>query len=289
MDLQKFHDKVSELNLDVKRIVVYKEGEIFARNINGEKQPYNCYSVSKNFTATAIGMLIDDGKLSLDDKIVDIFKNELPAKYDEKLNKVTVENLLMQRMGVGVGYLYESDRYTYGTDDWLTFVLSQPLDNEPNGKFEYSNSTFYLLSIIVEKISGEKTFDFLDKRLFKPLGFENYSWEDCPKGHTFGASSITITTDDMLKLGILYLNKGVYNGKRILSEEWVDKATHFKKGMEADHYCYSFWRWNDEWYSGNGSFNQQLYIVPGKNTVVAIHSHDPSFYNLFPIVEQTIL
>ena len=177
-------------------------------------------------------------------------------------------------MGLSQGSLFEGDRYTHGTDDFLRFALSASLPFTPGEKFVYSNSTFYLLSRIVEQVSGMPVDMFLQKHLFSKMDIHAFAWERCPQGHPMGATGLYLRTEDMLKLGVLYLHKGLFLGERILSEKWVKMATERAPEHGDLPTAYSFW-FNELGYHGGGAHGQALIIWPQKKMVFAAHSFEP--------------
>ncbi len=193
-------------------------------------QPANAcndsYSVAKLFTVTALGMLWDEKKLSFDERICDIFAGELPAAYDPRWEKVTVEQVVKHRFGTGEGYLDidVEDIREYGTDDFLQVVFRHPLAYEPGTHDQYSDAAYYLLSRVVSKKSGMRLDDLLMQRLFAPLQFQEVAWSKCPLGYPMGATGLYIRAQDMVKLGWVYLNGGCYEERRILSETFVRLA-----------------------------------------------------------------
>jgi CubicO group peptidase (beta-lactamase class C family) len=268
-------ERILATGAPVFRIVAWEDGQ-FAQE---ELQPnYPCllnYSISKNFTATAIGLAEDRGLLRVSDPILKYFP-EYADRGDERMQRVTVEHLLNQRMGIDQGYLFETDKYDYPTDDWLGLIFSRPLEHEPGEKFVYSNTTIYLLGHIVRRATGLGLDEFLRLHLFRPLGVQEFMWERCPKGEIFGATGLYMRTLDMAKLGVLYAQDGVWEGRRILSEDWVRRATTFPEGRE---YNYTFWKW-DRGYQGNGAHCQILAVVPERRIVFAAHAYMDNFdYN----------
>lgn len=238
----------------------------------------NNYSVTKSYIATGIGLLQDMGKLSVEDPILKFFKKEeLPADMDPKMEQVKVRHLLNQTPGIGEGFLFEGDRYTHGTDNWLTYTLSRPLVHEPGTQFTYSNSHFYLLSCIIHRVSGLTADDFLRRYLFAPLGIEDFAFAACPMGETQGGTGLYLSTDDNAKVGALYLNKGVFNGKRVLSEEWVAQATQNQVRLSGQPaYGYGFWM-NDAGFEGSGAYCQMILVSPEKQVVLAAHAFTESY------------
>jgi CubicO group peptidase (beta-lactamase class C family) len=283
---EKIRDDILKTGANVFRIALYNAGEWREETLRPVYSCLNCFSLSKNFTATAVGIAQDMGLLSVEDPILSFFSDDLLESYDKKLERVTIRHLLTQTMGCSAGYMFEHDRYAHGTDDWAGYILSQPLEHEPGEEFVYSNSTFYLLSCIIHRVSGMTADKFLREHLFRPMGIESFAWEACPKGEAFGASSLYLTTKDIAKLGVVYLNKGVYQGKRLVSEKWAMDAVklHVMSGG-ADGYGYSFWI-GDGCYYGSGAFNQIILVLPERNIVFAAHAYIESDFDFTSIVKN---
>ncbi|MBN2853303.1 MAG: serine hydrolase [Clostridia bacterium] len=283
--IEKLAEVFKREGANVIRYAWYQNGIIKGHEMVSSYPCSNCYSISKNFTATAIGIAYDMNLLDVEDDIVKYFENEIPLKHDQNLYKVKIKHLLSQTMGIAAGNLFESDRYTHGTDDFISVALSSDIPYEPGKKMVYSNSTYYLLSCIIEKVSGMTMNLFLQKYLFSKTGINSYSWECCPKGHTMGATGLYLSTTDMLKLGILYMNKGIFEGNKILSEKWVDMATVKRAGDVDNPTAFSFW-FNDEGgYRGSGAYGQLLLVYPSRKMVFAAHSFD-SNHNIYQITSK---
>ena len=250
------------------RIALYKDGVWQEEMLIPVCPCVNCYSVSKSFTATAIGIAEDMGLLSVEDNILQYFRDELPEKRSELLEQVKIKHLLTQTMGNKEGFLFEHDKYTHNSEDWVNLIFSTPLSYVPGEVFVYSNTTYYLLSCIVHKASGLALDMFLRKYLFSAMDIHEFAWETCPRGEIMGATGLYLSTKDMAKLGVLYMNNGIYNGRRILSEQWVKDATTM---LGDQRYGYSFWG-NDIGFSCLGAHNQAVLVVPGENLVFAAHS-----------------
>ncbi len=227
----------------------------------------NTYSVAKLFTATAIGMLYDRGMLRLDEKICDLFADELPTEgMDERWRENTVEMALTHQLGLPGGFLdIDTHRSSEFTHDFLHYLLTYPLAYTPGTQSRYSDGAFYLLSRVVSKKTGKKLDDFLWEEVLWDIGFQEMAWSHCPKGYPMGATGLYIHSDDMAKLGLIYLCGGVYRGKRVLSEEWVRMA--LEKGFAIE--------WDDThsiYYKG-GMCGQKLIVAPAQNRVLALQSY----------------
>ncbi len=224
---------------------------------------HNSYSVSKAFCVTAIGMLEDRGILNTDDLVYPILEKKFPAGFDEKWKKVTIAHVLTHTIGFEHGFLDIDCEYVpdYPTTDFLSMVLQMPLRYEPGEKFVYSDAAFYLASRIFSEKTGEMLDDFLRRELFVPMQFREYAWSKCPSGYTIGATGLYITTTDMAKLGQMYLQKGIYGGKRFLSEQFVEKTLGKFELTKAPY----------GGFAKGGMLGQYLYLNPGEQRVIAFH------------------
>ncbi len=221
------------------------------------------YSVAKLFTVTAIGLCVDRGLLSPEDKFLDVMGMTLPQGCDEKWKSVTLHMLLKHRFGTDKSGLLDIDAENaslYPTKDYLSLLLSTPLPLEPGVDYRYTDAAFYLLSLAVEKVTGQTLFDFLRPHLMDTMGFGEYAWSACPKGHTMGATGLFIRCEDMVKLGVLYLNGGTWKGTRIFSESWC--RTVFEREYELAVI-------GQGWHGKGGMCEQMLAINPEKGLAIA--------------------
>ncbi|HIZ20586.1 MAG TPA: beta-lactamase family protein [Firmicutes bacterium] len=246
-----------------------------------------CFSVTKSFTATGIGLAEAEGLLSLDDPLPRFFAAEWPAGADPRLERVTVRHLLTHTMGLGEGILFDHQRYALEETDWLKYALSAPLPYEPGTHFTYSNSTIYLLARILRKAAGVRADEYLEEKLMRPLGMGEHAWEHDPDGETFGAAGLFLSTRDMAKLGLLYLNGGVYGGRRVLPEGWVRRASRCQTGGLGS-YGYGFWIFDGLGFAATGAFGQIILVLPEQNAVLAAHAFHPQDVD-YPAVMRRIL
>ena len=165
-------------------------------------------------------MLIDEGKLSLNDKIVDIFADRL-----NKLNKFTHRNITVRHLLTMTSGIVFNVAGSVTENNWVKCFFESFLVSEPGKHFNYNSMNTYMLSAIVKTVSGHGLCEYLRPRLFEPLGIRNFYWEKCPMGIEKGGWGMYILPEDMLKIGQLLLNGGVWNGKRLISQEWIDAAT----------------------------------------------------------------
>lgn len=215
----------------------------------------NIYSVTKVFLNTAIGMLWDERKLGLDDRLMPYLQPYLDAPYASAWDEVTIRHALSHRMGVdeAVIDIDRDDIRTYGTEDHLYYIL-QHTPKFPAGSYrKYTDSAHYLLSLVVECITGAPADDWIRQKLLQPLHFQHTAWTRCPKNHTIGATGAYMRGEDMVRLGWLYVNQGKLDGTSLVSKAWVDmmeqesfdlypvKGTSFrcKGGMNGQMLLYS--------------------------------------------------
>ncbi|MBE6550492.1 MAG: serine hydrolase [Ruminococcaceae bacterium] len=266
---EKIKEHIKEKAYPVFSFAISREGEdIEAAAVNGPLCCHDSYSVAKLFTVTALGFLYDEGKIKTDDKVTELLGGEISERVreamDQRWNEVTVHMALTHRLGLPGGFLDLdcNDANDFG-EDHLAYMLTYPMTGDHGVKSTYTDGAFYLLGRIVEKICGERMDSFLWKRLFSPLGFREVSWSSCPMGHTIGGTGLYLRTGDMVKLGEVYRCGGVYNGKRILSEEWV--KTVFENDYEMHSRPFGT-------YGKGGMRGQLLLICPDKKMSLAIHS-----------------
>lgn len=186
----------------------------------------NSYSIGKAFVMSAVGLLFDKGLLHPEDRVVALMKDLLPAQMDPGWNLVSVEQVLTHRVGFGADFLDTDteDVTTYPTRDYLSIVLSHPLDYVPGSHYQYSDAASHLLSRLVEHVGGKPTDQLLADQLLTPMGFREVAWSRCPNGHIIGATGLYTRASDMLKLGWLYLNQGRWKDKQLLSAKWCRRA-----------------------------------------------------------------
>ena len=244
-------------------IAEYGEDGIQAEALCTTNPCQNIYSIAKAFVVTAVGLLMDRGLLSIREILTDLLADELPTTYHPVWKQTDVEMLLLHKVGLAKNFLdIDSQDATAFGCDYLSYVLNAPIREDfDRTQSTYTDAAYYLLSRIVEKRAGMPLDNFLWKYLFAPMRFREAAWSHCPMGHTMGATGLYLRIEDLIKLGALYLNHGVYEGERILSEEWVD--TVFSKGYELKQQP------DGKAYSKGGMRGQRLMILPHSHRAVA--------------------
>lgn len=235
----------------------------------------NCYSVAKAFTVTALGILFDRGLLTPNSLLTNILSKYIPDDIDPLWHKVTLHHLILHKVGFGCGMLDidSEDASQYATTDYLQMVLKTILKYEPGTTHQYTDAAYYLLSRVIYEVSNIELSDLLRPILMETMKFKEYAWSTCPKGFSIGATGLYIRTEDMVKLGILYLNNGMWKDTRIISKEWVDIV--LSNG-------YEFKSLGDGWYGKGGMRGQMLMFNIYKGQAIAYHSFEDGVpYQLF--------
>jgi CubicO group peptidase (beta-lactamase class C family) len=233
------------------------------------------YSVTKSFTGTAVGMLINAGKLSLSDLWLSYFP-EYRKYATAGFEKVTIRNLLTMTLGQDAEPIIRND------EDWIKSIVEKPLVYRPGAKFFYNSMCSHLLSCLVQRVTGQKLSLYLKKNLFWPLGICDSYWEEDRQGHTLGGFGLHLKTTDLAKFGTCVLNEGVYAGRQIIPAEWIQEATAKQVENASEYpvsrsenrqgYGYQFWRCTHDAFRCSGLHGQLCLIQPKNKLVIAMSS-----------------
>lgn len=227
------------------------------------------HSTTKSFLSAAYGLAIAEGRLSLSDRVVSFFPERRKAGLGGRLERLTVEDLLTQTSGHNRGVSGSAWRSI--RTSWIDEFLKIPLDHEPGAHFAYSSATSFMLSAIITEVTGESVHRYLTPRLFEPLGMVDLVWETGPENINPGGNGISCRTSDLLKLGILHLQNGMWRGAPVLERSWVAEATTPKRG---NPYGYHWWTAPYGYYA-YGLFGQFAFVSPDHDAVLAITSAVP--------------
>jgi CubicO group peptidase (beta-lactamase class C family) len=237
--------------------------------------PHLLFSLSKSFTATAIGLAIAEGHFSLDDPVLGFFPEDAPAQPSDLLKVMRVRHLLC--MATGHAGDTWPDMVNRQDGNWQRAFLAAPVVHAPGTHFVYNTGATYMLSAIVQKATGLKLIDYLRPRLFDVLGIETATWEESPHGVSAGGIGLSLTTEAVARFGQLYLQQGLWQGKQVLPAAWVAEATSSQvaksAGMQIDWnqgYGYQFWRCRHGAYRGDGVFGQYCIVMPEQDAVLVI-------------------
>lgn len=251
-------------------VLVSQGGELIASHLWEDIVRRNIYSAAKSFTSAAVGIAIKEGLLSLDERLVDAFSCDLPDEVSENLCKAHVRDLLTMSLGQEKGYLMGVDRPKMREKDWVRFALRQPFVSAPGEKFVYNNVGPYLAGVLVQRRAGCDMLHYLMPRLFEPLGIRLPTWETDFVGNTFGAGGLMLTIEELHRFGLLYLQNGVWDGRRILTEDWVRQSTSVQMDNGRHGYGYLFWGGPHGSFRADGKYGQMSILMRDKDAVVTI-------------------
>jgi len=278
-----FLDAVQHSKHELHSFMVVRHGHVVA---DGWWTPYGpqyihtLYSLSKSFTSTAVGFAVAEGKLRVDDRVVSFFPKDRPDNVSDHLTALRIKDLLTMSVGNG----QEPTRSMVEQQNWAKTFLAWPIPNPPGTQFMYNSAATYMLSAIVQQVTGQKDLDYLQPRLFEPLSIHGETWETCPRGINVGGWGLSVQTEALAKVGQLYLQRGAWQGQQLLPAKWVEEATTFKiqqplpatpsrpndQNDWVQGYCYQFWRCTHKAFRGDGAFGQFMIVLPDKDAVVAI-------------------
>jgi len=278
---------VKQSGQELHSLMVLRHGKVIAEHWFDEHTPHTphvMFSVSKTFAATAIGFAVSENRLKVSDKVISFFPDQLPDKISTNLQKLEIKHLLTMSVGHDVEVVREM--INKEGSDWIRAFLSAPLDESPGTEFAYNSYATFMLSAIIQKITGERLTDYLYPRLFRPLGIIGVKWESNSQGIDVGGWGLYIKTEDMAKMGQFFLQKGKWNGKQLLPESWFNEATTSQvaslpagvkrkdlkiKPADSDWlqgYGYQMWRCRHNAYRADGANGQYIIIIPEKDAVI---------------------
>ena len=271
--LLRFIDALDRID-QVHSVMILRHGKVI---IEGWWSPYDAatphemYSLSKSFTSTAVGLAIGEGRFSVDDPVLKWFPEDAPPQPSANLRAMRVRDLLTMSTG------HQDEPPTAPGVVSAKSFLAQPVPHKPGTHFKYNTASTFMQSALVQKASGQTVLDYLEPRLFAPLGIEKPTWDTNLEGINLGGYGLRLRTEDIAKLGQLYLQKGRWQGRQLLPTTWVEMATSRQmsngSNPESDWdqgYGYQFWRCRHNAYRGDGAFGQYCLVLPDQDVVVAI-------------------
>ncbi|MBX3241292.1 MAG: serine hydrolase [Chitinophagaceae bacterium] len=299
--ISSFIDAANKSSNEFHSFILAKNGHIIAESWWKPYAPelkHTMYSVSKSFTSTAIGLAVAEGRIKVSDKVVSFFPSELPGDRSALLESLTIKDLIT----MSAGQSPDPTRSMLQQTNWVNYFLGLPMVDTPGTRFLYNSAATFMLSAIIQKVTGEKLADYLKNRLFDPLEIYHIDWELNPEEINSGGWGLRLKTSDMAKFGQLYLQKGLWNGKQVLPADWVEEATSFKIKNAPDTavyakatsdwaqgYCYQFWRSRNNAYRADGAFGQYIIVMPEQNAVMAITSETSNMQDIMNLVWEHLL
>ncbi|MEU8381430.1 serine hydrolase domain-containing protein [Streptosporangium sp. NPDC048865] len=273
-------DRLEARSAECHSVMVVRRGHVVAEGWwapYSAGRPHLLYSLTKSFTSVAVGLAIADGLLSLDDRVVDVLPDHVPADVSERGRRLTVHHLLSMTTGHRADSLAEAWRLEPG--DLVRGFLRVPFPDAEGTRHAYDNPTTFVLARMVERVTGLGLPELLDERLFAPMGVEHAEWDRVASGAAFGFHGLHLTTEAVAAFGELLLRGGLWGDRRLVPREWVELATRRHIGtlppgdgpQNADYrgYGYQFWV-SRHGYHGDGSFGQLCVVVPSHDLVVAL-------------------
>lgn len=285
--LPAYFEAVEKAGHDLHSLMIVQHGRVVAERWRGEGAENKLHilnSVSKTFTATAIGFAVAEGKLNVTDRVISFFPDRLPETVGPRLKAMEIRHLLTMSTGHDVDPTNRI-RKVEGAD-WVEEFLAAPLEHDPGTQHVYNSLATYMLSAILQRVTGEKVIDYLAPRLFQPLGIEDVTWEESPQGVNCGGWGLYVKTEDMAKLGQLFLQKGRWNGQQLLPASWIEEASASKiasypAGVKKENltmkpedsdwlqgYGYQMWRCRHQAFRADGANGQFIIILPEKDAVI---------------------
>jgi CubicO group peptidase (beta-lactamase class C family) len=291
-----FVDAADRTIRDLHSFILLRHGAVVAEGYwepFGPSYPHLMFSLSKSFTSTAIGLLVAEGRLTVDERVLDLFADQAPAEPSDNLQAMRVRHLLTMTTG---HHTDPTMGLRQSSGKWRRVFLAEPIEHEPGTHFVYNSVATYMLSAIVQQITGQRLLDYLRPRLFEPLSIANPTWESSPEGIDVGGWGLSITTSDIARFGLLYLQRGAWGGKQLLPAAWVDEATarQVPNGPSesvdwVQGYGYQFWRCQYGAYRGDGAFGQFCIVMPEQAAVLAITAGVSNMQSVLDLVWQHLL
>lgn len=253
-------------------------------------KPHVLWSLSKSFTSTAVGLAVQEGKLSIDDRVVSFFPEVLPAEPAENLRNMKVKDLLTMSTG------HADEPNVRQTQDWIKSFLAHPVPHAPGSFFRYNTPATFMQSAIVQKVTGQTVVEYLQTRLFDPLGIDPPRWDKNPQGISLGGYGLFLRTEEIAKFGQLYLQKGLWQGKQLIPADWVDLATskQVSNGNNPSSdwnqgYGFQFWRCRHNAFRGDGKDGQFCIVMPDQDAVVVMTANTANMQAQLSLVWDHLL
>lgn len=237
------------------------------------ERPHLLYSLSKSFTSTAIGLAVHEGRLTVEDQLISFFPEKLPEFVSDRLAAMRIKDLLT----MNTGHATEPSRQG---DDWVKNFLTEPVEHEPGTFFLYNTAATNTLTAVLKKVTGQDLLEYLEPRLFMPLGIYGVTCSRGPDGIQMGGSGMSARIEDLAKFGQLYLQNGQWEGREIVPAAWVEEATSRQVSNGDPNqpndwtqgYGYQFWRTRNGFYRGDGAFGQYCLVMPALDAVLVVNS-----------------
>ena len=293
--LQSMLTRVETDSLNLHALLVIRHGKIVLEKYypgHVQSERHELYSVTKSFVATLFGIALDQGKFTgMEQRVVEFFPEKTFLHPDKRKDALTLEHLLSMTTGLD----WKEGDPTYGamyrSSDWVGYVLGLPMRAAPGEEFNYCSGCSHVLLKVVERASGVEAVEYARKNLFEPLGIRDFGWERTPQGDAIGGWGLTLNARDMAKLGYLYLHQGEWDGRQVVSADWVHAATTRRADPEGRlGYGFQWWLYDTHSaYAALGRGGQTIFVIPDLDVIVVttadIANHDP----IFALIDEYII
>ncbi|MFN6129930.1 MAG: serine hydrolase domain-containing protein [Planctomycetota bacterium] len=253
-------------------------------------KPHVLWSLSKSFTSTAIGLAVAEGLIDIDDLVVKHFPESMPENPSAELKAMRIRDLLTMSTG------HQNEPKVRDKTDWIREFLAHPVVQQPGTRFVYNTPATFMQSAILQKVTGKTTLEYLQPRLFGPLGIESPQWDTNPQGITLGGYGLFLRTEDIAKFGQLYLQRGRWNGQQLVPESWIDAATskQISNGANPESdwnqgYGFQFWRCRHNAYRGDGKDGQFCVVMPDEEIVIVMTAKNSKLQDQLNVVWDELL
>lgn len=285
MDFDRFVKDIVDNKWNVFGAEVYLDGGL-KYSYGDTSGLHEIYSAAKSVLSAAVGIFYDEGLIDLDRPVIDYLPEEkcraLPKKQHDCFAAVSIRRLLTMSVK---GFPFRPD----GSDNWLDLALSCEIENPEKAEFDYSNIPPFLIGVALTVILGSDLGEFIEKRIFAPMDITSFEYGRAPEGYFYGASHMRLSVHDLSKFGLLFYNRGIYNGRRIISEKYADLATSTQQMNREGGYGFYIWRYRGG-FSINGKWKQKCYVLPKQGIVVTYLSHiEDDSHDLLESMEKNIL
>jgi CubicO group peptidase (beta-lactamase class C family) len=291
--IRNFLKATQESGLEWHSFMLVRHGNVVAE---GWWKPFDAtykhtlYSLSKSFTSSAIGFLVKEGKITVEDQVIQFFPNDLPAAPSENLKAMKIKHLLTMNTG------HEKEANLRASNEtWIKTFLAQEVVFTPSTHFLYNTPATYMLGAIVHKVTGQTLEAYLKPRLFTPLSIDGFDWEKSPQGLNTAGWGLRVKTEDIAKFGQFYLQKGRWQGQQLLPEAWIQEATSKQTTSQtgdsdwSQGYGYQFWRCKPGFYRGDGAFGQFCMVMPEQDAVLVMTCESWNLQKTMNVAYETLL
>ncbi|MFC7678686.1 serine hydrolase domain-containing protein [Paenibacillus sp. GCM10028914] len=291
--LDGFVKRITHFGLGVVSVRVRQNGRLWgAWDAAGDQRRLQ-HSVSKSFTCMAVGLAIEEGKLTLDSRLGQFFPGEASSQRSQEgefhPRNITLYNLLRMSTGHDSPPLWADERASLEEKDWAKYYMSLPLDRKPGEVFTYSSGDTFMISAMLQAATGQTVKDYLTPRLFDPLGIKDVTWETSPLGVTLGCAGLSISNEELSRFGQFLLQKGQWDGQQLVPSSWIEFVTskQIDSSGSADWeqgYGCQFWMCTHNAYRADGAMGQLCIVIPERDAVIAVNSNEGRMQDIMDAV-----